>query len=149
MLEQVIGDDKSDKATNLKLKCEALTPTAKSKSKVWALIADHTNDLSSYQRSAYMGGFFDRNHPDLLKPYFDKYIEKVHDCATCGNKEFMGAFVNGACPSFAITDEFLETLNKVVSEFKGDVHHESFCRTVEKVIGSLKISKKIKDFAAE
>lgn len=147
LLDEVIGDDKSDVATNLKLACKASIPDKESKEKVWNDITDHTNNFSSYERAAMMTNFFKRDAADILEPYFDKYIECVHTCADCGNKNFIDAFVNNTCPSYNITDTFIESLKKIASEHSTDLKYESYTRTVSKVAGSLEINKKIKDFS--
>lgn len=148
LLEKVLGDDKSDIANNLRLTCKTLLPDAKSKEEAWAEISDHSNTLSSYERNAMMAGFFNRESAEILKPYYDQYVKKVEESATCGNKEFMVAFIRGSCPGFNITDEFIESLKKVVAQFSDDVQHDSFCRSLNQVIESLEINKKIKDFAS-
>lgn len=76
-LETVLGDDKSDVAANLKLSCEALLPTTESKEKVWNIITNEESGLSSYERAAYMGCFFNRDSAEIVKPFYKKYVEHV------------------------------------------------------------------------
>lgn len=64
LLTQVIGDEKSDLAENLRLACEARIPSKDSKAKVWKKIIDKENKLSSYQRKELMDGFFTRDACD-------------------------------------------------------------------------------------
>jgi aminopeptidase N len=149
LLEKVTEGDKSDIAANLRLSCKALLPDKASKEEVWRQISDHKLKLSSYERRALMTSFFNRDSAEIVMPYYEKYVATVRDCATCGNKNFADAFIVEACPSFNITDAFIASLKQVVAEFSGDVKHESYCRNVNKVIGSLEINKKIKDFASE
>lgn len=147
LLTKVVGDDQSDVVINLKLSCEALLPDKAAKEKVWKEIIDYTNKLSSYERLAYMSSFFNIESADILAPYFQKYIDTVKDCASCGDRNFVSAFITNTCPSFNITDDFIAKLKLVVSEFSQDVKHESYCRTVNKVIGSLEQNQKIKEYA--
>ena len=148
-LSDILGDDKSDVAANLKLSCEALLPTAESKEKVWSVIINEDSGLSSYERAAYMSCFFTRDSAEIVKPYYQKYVEHVKECANIGNKEYTSQFISTTCPSFAIDEDFIKSLKDVVEEFKEDVKYESYSRTVNKIIGSLEINKKIKDFALE
>jgi len=149
LLDLVVGDDKSDIAKNLILCCEALLPDAAAKQSAWDKIVDHKNKYSSYERQALMDGFFSRDAADVLGPFFDKYVQQVRACADIGNKEFVEAFIGHTCPCFNVTDAFLESLKKVAKEFENDVSRESFCRNVNKVVGSLEINQKIKVFASE
>ena len=148
LLTKVAGGDKSDIAINLKLSCKTLIPNKSSKEEAWKEIIDYNNELSSYERAAMMDSFFNRDAEVVLAPYFEKYLEAVRMCADCGNKNFSDAFINHTCPSFNITDSFIESLKKIAAEHSDNVKYGSYTRTVNKVIGSLEINKKIKDFAA-
>lgn len=94
ILNGVVGEDKSDIATNLKLACKTLIPEQGAKEAAWKEIIDYNNDLSSYERAAMMDSFFNRDAEAILAPYFDKYLEAVRMCADCGNKNFSDAFIN-------------------------------------------------------
>ena len=129
LLKLVVGDDKSDISKNLALSCEALIPDAKSKEKIWKQISDMDSTLSSYERGALMGYFFNRDSAEILKPYYDKYLEAVRAFANCGNRDLMQDFVGHVCPNFSITDSFIESLKKIEAEFKSDDKYDSFCRS--------------------
>ncbi|CAI2383377.1 unnamed protein product [Moneuplotes crassus] len=148
-LDTVLGEDKSDVATNLRLSCEALLPCAETKEKVWAKITNVDSGLSSYERAAYMSCFFNRDSEKIVKPYFEKFIAHVRECANIGDRNYTAQFITNTCPSYAINDDFIQKMKDIVKDHKEDVKHESYSRTVNKVVGSLEIGKKIKDFALE
>lgn len=149
LLSDVIGDDKSDMATNLKYACEALLPDKDVKERIWSEIINHANGFSSVENAAKMGNFFNRSSAEIVKPYFEKYLAQVRKCSEIGDKLYVGSFISSTCPAFGIDTKFIDALKKIASDFKKDVKHDSFVRNVEMVAGSLEINKKIKDFASE
>jgi hypothetical protein len=58
ILKVVIGEDKSDIATNTIETCQALIPTAENKAQVWESICDPNSTESLYKRQAKMAGFY-------------------------------------------------------------------------------------------
>lgn len=61
LLEQVLGDDQSDKAKNLRLTCRATSSDPKIKEEIWELLTDPKSASSLYEKTAMMRGFYVAN----------------------------------------------------------------------------------------
>lgn len=80
-LEEVIGDDKSDKATNLRERCRARLPDPAIKEETWKRIVAEKPEDSLVTRNSLMAGMYHRSQKEILRPYFDKFFECIESVA--------------------------------------------------------------------
>lgn len=66
VLEEVLGDDKTDQAVNTRAKCMVCLPTAEAKAKAWAEITDPDSQESVYLRQAKISGLYSWDQLDLI-----------------------------------------------------------------------------------
>lgn len=103
----MIGDDKSDLATNLRLTCRALHPSAENKAAVWKEFTDPASELSLYQRGALMSGFYSNKQIDVIRPYFTKFIEELPELYTKHSFKFVDSFSSHLLPRMEIEDSHI------------------------------------------
>jgi hypothetical protein len=77
LMEEVIGDDKSDLAENARITCMACLPDVEGKATTWASITDPNSGDSLKESNAKMSGFYSRKQIDLVRPYFAKFYEEL------------------------------------------------------------------------
>ena len=146
LVREELDRDKSEKGKLFELTCYALLPDKARKEEVWEKALDRQGKLSFYEHKALMEGFWSPKQDDLLKDYFDKFLEVVPEIANRGDKDFVKNFMSGMCPTYGVTDEYLEKLAKAGAEFS-DVKYDSFQRVLYDLIVAKKRSKPIRDFS--
>jgi aminopeptidase N len=150
-LEEVLGDDKSDRATRFRLTIDACIPDKVNKAKIWEIITHpKENGLSMYEYGAYLSGFYSRYQKDITQEYVAKYLENVPKFATDGEKDHMSIFTRGAAPpSYFVTEDFLSKVNVIIKDFetKDKVKYDSFLRTIKSYSESTESNIKIREFA--
>lgn len=91
MIQQLLGDDKSDTAMATKLTCEAAMPDKEQKMKIWHQLTgiedesvvkkgiSNVQKFSMQQLTAKLGGLFQWNQQESLEPIFDDYFKVIAD----------------------------------------------------------------------
>ena len=116
LLEQVIGDDKSDLARNTRLTCQAATPTEDAKAEVWRELVDPQSKLSLYERRAQMAGFYSWAQVDVCQPYFDKFYEALPDLSAHHTYKYIETFFYSMLPRMRIEDRHIVKLMTIKSQ---------------------------------
>jgi len=104
MMEEVMGDEKSDLAENARLTCMACLPDAEGKAETWAAITDPNSGDSMKESIAKMSGFYSRKQMDLVRPYFDMFYQVLPVLQKATGQKYMNAFVGSLLPTFEIDD---------------------------------------------
>ena len=104
LLNQTLGDDRSDLSENCRATCESSLPDPEIKARVWAEVTDPSNTDSLYKRRAKIEGFYAFSQFDIVEPYFDKFFDvlpMVYEKMT--HKNFEGFFY-GFLPRMEVKD---------------------------------------------
>lgn len=111
ILENVLGDDKSDLAERCRIACHAQLPDAEVKAKMWADIIDANSADSSYVKQAKMSGFGIRSQQSILEPYDAKFYEVLpHVFKTMNHRNFSIFFMHMLPRNGDIKDEHIVKL---------------------------------------
>lgn len=96
LLNKEIELTKCDRSNRLRLECESALPDAENKQRIWEILINPiANNLSSYDYSALVDGFFKRSQKYFMEPYVDKFIEALPIIADLEEKEYMTTFLEG------------------------------------------------------
>lgn len=151
LLNSYIGEDQSDRAKRLRLSCATAIPDKESKAKAWDIITHpKEKELSSYDYRAYLAGFYSRFQKDITQEYVEKYLEELPKFARSGEKDHMTIFTGGAFPpSFFVTDEFLQRVEKIVNDFEAEdrLKYDSFVKLLRSHLEANSGQKKIRELA--
>ena len=110
MLNETMGDDKTDLAVNARAKCMAALPDAESKAKTWAELTDGQSKDSVYLRTAKIGGFYCAEQLPMLKPYFTKFFEVLPDIAKSCSHRYLETFFYSLLPTYEVEDAYIVKL---------------------------------------
>lgn len=151
-LEEILGDDKSDRNKRFRLSIDSCLPDKQNKAKIWEIITHpKENGLSSYDYAAYLGGFYSRYQQEITEEYVEKYLEFIPKFATDGEKDHMSIFTTSAFPpSYFVTEGFLSKVNLIIQDFetKDKVKYDSFLRTIKSCVESTQSNLKVREFAS-
>ena len=99
LLNKEIELTRWDRSNRLRLEWESALPDPENKEKIWnILINPIAHNLSTYDYSAIVDGFFKRSQKHLMIQYVDKFIEVLPIFADLEEKEYMTTFLDGICP---------------------------------------------------
>jgi len=112
-LNAILGEDKSDKASQLRERCNARLPDAAIKAEVWERIVAKNSPDSLVTRNALMAGFYHRSQKDILRPYFTKFFENIEDIQANQTTRYTMNYFAYLLPSMEPRDEFLIELLKI------------------------------------
>lgn len=93
LLEQVVGDDKSDLAKNVTIQCGVSIPDPAAKENAWKEIVNPNSTYSDKERQAMMSGFYAYSQLELTRPYADKYYEALKDFNKHHSWKYMDSFI--------------------------------------------------------
>lgn len=147
MLEQIIGDDKSDLAKRVKIQCEVSIPDAAVKEKAWNDIVDPKSTVSDVDKRAIMSGFWAGSQYELTKPYADKYYEALKDF----NKHFGYRQVESFIALMRPTHEILDSHIVKMVTIKGNIPDtdSAYKKTLEENIELLIRIKTLREMAMQ
>lgn len=107
LLNNFLGDDKSDISQNLRFYCQATSADPKTKEQVWKDLVDPKTKLSFYERRAQMQGFYCQGQIDLLRPYFDKFYEVLPTFSEEHGMAYVKSFMKSMLPRMEIQDRHI------------------------------------------
>ena len=145
MIQQLLGDDKSDTAMATKLTCEAAMPDKEQKMKIWHQLTgiedesvvkkgiSNVQKFSMQQLTAKLGGLFQWNQQESLEPIFDDYFKVIADKRFYSKQgyKFSQHFLLGLLPtSREVTQDHVEQLKKIKETLKADPEVPQFYNKV-------------------
>lgn len=145
LLEETLGDDKSDLASNCRTSCLAGLPDPEVKARIWSEITDPNNSDSNYVRGAKMGSFYAADQLDIVEPYFDKFFDilpEMHEQMT--HKAFEGFFYS-MLPRLAVRDSHIVRLVTLLQDTPDT--QKMFAETLRDGIDLLVRTQTIRAFA--
>lgn len=116
LIDEVLGEDKSDLAKNTRLVCAAAVPEAANKEKVWNDLLDPQSSLSSKQRQAMMSGFYSWDQIDLIRPYFSRFYEILPQLALDHGNLYVERFFFAMLPRLEIEDSHIVALLNIKAQ---------------------------------
>ena len=145
LLEQTLGDDKSDLAQNTRDTCFAITADPANKAQVWAQITDVNSKESIYTRSAKMSGFYSVKQVDLVMPYWDKFFEVLPNIYEKQTFKYVEAFFNNMLPRVDIRDDHI--VNLLALKLQTPDNNTNFANLINEGIELLMRSKAVREYA--
>ena len=110
MLNETMGDDKTDLAVNARAKCMAALPDAESKAQTWAELTDAQSKDSVYVRTAKIGGFYCAEQLPLIEPYFAKFFAVLPEIAKSCSHRYLETFFYSLLPTYQVEDTYIVKL---------------------------------------
>jgi hypothetical protein len=117
LLQQTIGDDKSDESMDTRIFCLAAMPDAESKKQAWIKIHNKEgNKMSQKEVEQLIMGFSQTDQPKITQVYSNDYFASLHDMFKTSSFHLFKSYLHGLMPRRGeITDDMIKKLQAYLS----------------------------------
>ncbi len=113
LLQETVGDEKSDIVENVVATCMSLMPAEERKAKVWGQITDLNSQESLFVKTARMEGFYNFKQMEMIRPYFDEFFKALKPLYYSFQFQFVESFVANFLPLLEIKDAHIVKLYEI------------------------------------